>query len=81
MERSNGRRDGERTAFTDFTVETSQFEGSCSFPGQNSQSLTNATGSGCPYGTTTIGQVTAGNSIITGEKKGTRMMVNLKWDE
>jgi hypothetical protein len=41
----------------------------------------NATGVGCPYGTLSNGQLTTGNTIITGEKKGTTEMVSLKWDE
>jgi hypothetical protein len=40
----------------------------------------NATGVGCPYGTLNNGQFTTGNTILTGEKKGTTEMVNLAWD-
>jgi hypothetical protein len=40
----------------------------------------NAFGSACPFGTLSNGQYTTGNTLITGEKKGTNTMVNLKWD-
>jgi hypothetical protein len=40
----------------------------------------NATGATCPFGTLNNGQYTTGNTLITGEKKGTNTMVNLKWD-
>jgi hypothetical protein len=40
----------------------------------------NATGVGCPYGTLNNGLFTTGNTILTGEKKGTNEMVNLAWD-
>jgi hypothetical protein len=40
----------------------------------------NATGVGCPYGTTSNGLFTTGNTIIKGVKKGTATVVKLKWD-
>jgi hypothetical protein len=40
----------------------------------------NATGTACPFGTLSNGQYTTGNTLITGEKKGTNTMVNLIWD-
>jgi hypothetical protein len=40
----------------------------------------NAVGAACPFGTIGGGEYTTGNTIITGEKKGTTTMVNLKWD-
>ncbi len=40
----------------------------------------NATGAGCAYGTLSNGLFTTGNAIVTGEKKGTSEMVEVKWD-
>ncbi len=40
----------------------------------------NATGFGCPYGTHSNGLLTTSNFILTGEKKGTNEMVEVKWD-
>ncbi len=40
----------------------------------------NATGAGCPYGTLGNGQITTSNFVLTGEKKGTSEMLEVKWD-
>ncbi len=55
-------------------------DGTVTVEQQNIAYTYNAIGAGCPYGTTSNGLLTTGNFIITGEKKGTSEMVEVKWD-
>ncbi len=55
-------------------------DGTVTLDRQNVEYIYSATGVGCPYGTTSNGLLTTGNFIVTGERKGTNEMVEVKWD-